>query len=360
MAGESYQEKTEPATPKRRQEARKKGQVAQSREIPSAMVLLSGLGFFAFSGSWMFVSYSEFMGGVLQNIGSMSFDSSSVYPLLLEVFERLFMVLMPLMLAVLIAGVAANLLQIGFLFTGEPLVPNLNKLDPVKGIKKLFSLRSLVELVKALLKVLFVGGIAFLLLRGELETIPSLMQMGVGDILSFIGRVAFKICFYTCLVLIALSALDYAYQRWQHERELKMTKQEVKDEFKQREGDPTVKARIKRVQREIAQRRMMEMVPEADVVITNPTRLAIALKYEAEGMVAPKVIAKGAGFIAERIKEIAGEKGIPVVENRLLARTLFKLVEIGDFIPENLYRAVAEILAYVYRLKGIKNTESGS
>ena len=360
MPQESYQEKTEPATPKRRQEARKRGQVAQSREIPSALVLLSGLGFFAFSGSWIFLNLSELMGGVFQNIGSLNFDGSSVYPLLSELFQRVFMILMPLMLVVLVAGIAANLLQIGFLFTGEPLVPKLSKLDPVKGIKKLFSLRSLVELVKSLFKVVFVGGIAFLLLKGELETIPSLMQMGVGDILSFIGKVAFKICFYTCLVLIVLAALDYAYQRWQHERELKMTKQEVKDELKQREGDPTVKARIKRVQREMSQRRMMEMVPEADVVVTNPHSLAIALKYKAEGMIAPKVIAKGAGFIAERIKEIARERGIPIVENKPLARTLYKLVEVGDFIPENLYRAVAEILAYVYRLKGMKSMVQGS
>lgn len=352
----SNQEKTEPATPKRRQEARKKGQVAQSREIPSALVLLSGLGFFAFSGSWMFLNLSELMGGIFQNIGSLGFDGSSVYSLLLKVLQRLFIILMPLMLIVLVAGIASNLLQIGFLFTGKPLVPKLSKLNPIKGIKKLFSLRSLVELVKAVFKVLFVGGIAFLSLKGELETIPSLMQVGVGDILSFIGRVAFKICFYTCLALIFLAALDYAYQRWQHEKELKMTKQEVKDELKQREGDPIVKARIKRIQREMSQRRMMEVVPEADFVVTNPTNLAIALKYNAEGMMAPKVIAKGAGFIAERIKKIAREKEIPIIENKPLAQTLYKLVEIGDFIPVNLYRAVAEILAYVYRLKGMKNT----
>jgi flagellar biosynthetic protein FlhB len=304
----------------------------------------------------MFLNLSELMESIFKNIGSMSFDGCSVYPLLLEVLQRVFIILMPLMLFVLVAGITANLLQIGFLFTGEPLVPKLSKLNPIRGIKKLFSLRSLVELVKALFKVLFVGAIAFLLLKGELGNIPSLMQMGVGDILSFIGRVAFKICFYTCLALLILAALDYAYQRWQHEKELKMTKQEVKDELKQREGDPTVKARIKRIQREMSQRRMMEMVPEADVVITNPTTLAIALKYKAEGMIAPKVIAKGAGFIAERIKVIAREKGIPIIENKPLAQTLFKLVGIGDFIPENLYRAVAEILAYVYRLKGIRNT----
>ncbi|MBW2169003.1 MAG: flagellar biosynthesis protein FlhB [Deltaproteobacteria bacterium] len=352
----SNQEKTEPATPKRRQEAREKGQVAQSREISSTLVLLSGLGFFALSGSWMFLNLSEFMGGIFQNINSLRFDGSSVYPFLLEVLQRVFMILMPLMLLVLIAGIAANLLQVGFLFTGKPLVPKLSKLNPINGIKKLFSLRSLVELVKSVFKLLFVGGIAFLLLKGELETIPSLMQMGVGDILSFIGRVAFKIRFYTCLALIILAALDYAYQRWQHEKDLKMTKQEVKDELKQREGDPIVKAMIKIVEGEMSQRRMREMIPEADVVITNPTNLAIALKYTAEGMMAPRVIAKGAGFIAERIKEIAREKGIPIIENKPLAQTLFKVVGIGDFIPVNLYRAVAEILAYVYRLKGMRNT----
>lgn len=356
MPEESYQEKTEPATQKRRQEARDKGQVAQSREIPSVLVLLSALGVFALSGSWMFLNISDLMGGVFQNVDSLSFNASSIYQFLLGILNRLFITLMPLLSIVLVAGIAANLLQIGFLFTGKPLVPNFTKLDPIKGIKKLFSLRSLVELVKALFKVLFIGVIVFLLLKGELTTIPSLMHMGVGDILSFIGRVAFKICLYTCLSLIVLAALDYAYQRWQHEKDLKMSKQEVKDEFKQREGDPAVKAKIKRIQIEMSQRRMMEMVPEADVVITNPTKLAIALKYNAEGMVAPKVIAKGAGFIAERIKGIAREKGIPVIENKPLAQTLFKLVEIGDLIPENLYRAVAEILAYVYRLKGMKNT----
>ena len=158
----------------------------------------------------------------------------------------------------------------------------------------------------------------------------------------------------TCLTLIILSALDYAFQRWQHEKSLRMTKQEVKDEFKQREGDPAVKARIKSIQREMAQRRMMESVPEADVVITNPTSLAIALKYDAEAMMAPRVIAKGAGFIADRIKKIAKENGVPLVEHKPLAQTLFKLVEIGEFIPVSLYKAVAEVLAYVYGLKAGK------
>ena len=350
------QEKTEPATPKRREDSRKKGQVAQSREIPSALVLLSSLGVLFFSGSWMFWSLSDFMGGIFRNIGSLhQLQGVSLYSFLLEIFKHAFSVLMPLMSAVLIGGIIANLLQIGFLFTGEPLIPKLSKLNPLEGIKRLFSLKSLVELVKSVFKLLFVGFIAFLMIRGELENIPSLMQMSIGETLSFIARVSFKICFYTCLTLIVLAALDYAFQRWQHEKGMRMTKQEVKDEFKQREGDPAVKARVKSIQREMAQRRMMESVPKADVVITNPTSLAVALKYDPKAMMAPQIIAKGAGLIAERIKDLARDNGVPIVEHKPLAQTLFKVVEIGGFIPANLYRAVAEILAYVYGLRATKS-----
>jgi flagellar biosynthetic protein FlhB len=180
------------------------------------------------------------------------------------------------------------------------------------------------------------------------------MQLSVGNIIGFIGQVSFQMCFYTCMVLFLMAVLDYAYTKWQHQHDLKMTKQEVKDEHKQREGDPSVKARIRSVQREMARKRMMEAVPEATVVITNPTHLAIALKYE-EGMPAPIVVAKGAGFVAQKIRSIATDNDIPLVENKPLARTIFKSTEIGDFIPAELYRAVAEILAYVYRLKGLVN-----
>jgi flagellar biosynthetic protein FlhB len=185
---------------------------------------------------------------------------------------------------------------------------------------------------------------------------PPLMQQGVGEIFLFIARVAFKILFFVCLALIILALLDYIYQRWQFEQSIKMTKQEVKDERKQVEGDPKVKSRIRKAQLEMAARRMMEAVPEADVVITNPVHLAVALKFDASEMVAPTVIAKGAGHIAERIKEVASEHQVPIVEDKPLAQTLFKMVEIGEFIPVELYRAVAEILAYVYRLKGMYQT----
>ncbi len=351
MPQEKDQERTEQATPKRRRDARKKGQVAQSREIPSVMVLLSALGVLFFSGTYMFWRLSEFMTSIFQNLGTLELHRASVHAFLLEVVHQVFIILMPLMLFVLIAGIGANVLQIGFLFTSEALTPKLSKLNPITGMKKFLSLRSLTELLKSLFKILMVGFISYLMVKGELDTIPSLMQMGVVDILAFIGRVSFKIWLYTCLALILLAALDYAFQRWQHEKDLKMTKQEIKDETKQREGDPAVKARIRSIQLEMAKRRMMEAVPEADVVVTNPTSLAIALKYDAEAMMAPRVMAKGAGFIAERIKKIAMENDVPIMENRPLAQTLFKAAEIGDFIPVNLYRAVAEVLAYVYRLK---------
>jgi flagellar biosynthetic protein FlhB len=238
--------------------------------------------------------------------------------------------------------------------TGEKLVPNLAKLNPISGLKKLLSLRSLVELAKSILKLVIIFGIAYLVLNRYLDQIPGLMQLSIGSILGFIGHVSFQMCLYTCMVLFLLAVLDFAYTKWQHHQDLKMTKQEVKDEYQQREGDPSVKARIRSIQREMARRRMMEAVPDATVVITNPTHLAIALKYE-EGMPAPQVVAKGAGFVAQKIKSIAAENDIPLVENKALARTVFQSTEINDYIPANLYRAVAEVLAYVYRLKGFVN-----
>ena len=354
MAGGSDQEKTEQPTQKRLQEARNKGQVAQSKEVSSALILLTSICVFFFAGSWMFWSLSGFMRGVFQNLGTFRLhDISTVSAFLLEIFEQTFLILMPLMLAVFVMGIAANIFQIGFLFTSKPLVPNLSKLNPIAGMKKFVSLKALVELVKSLFKIFAVGSIAFLTLKGELDIIPSLIHMSVAEILSFIGRVCFKMCFYVCVFLIILAVLDYVYQRWQHEKDMKMTKQEVKDESKQTEGDPAVKGRIRKAQIEIAQRRMMEDVPDADVIVTNPTSLAIALKFDAKEMIAPQVIAKGAGFIAERIKEIARENQIPIVENKPVAQTLFKLAKLGDFIPADLYRAIAEILAYVYKLKGM-------
>jgi flagellar biosynthetic protein FlhB len=354
MPSTSNQEKTEKATPKKREDARKKGTVAVSREIPSALILLVSLAAFYFWGRWMFSKLIDFMGSTFSRAGTIQLQPEQIEAFSLTVFQFFVIVLCPLMAAVVFSGIAGNVAQVGFLLTGEPLSPKLSKLNPLKGLKKLFSLRSLTELTKSLIKIGIIGGVTYLTVKEELFNIPGLVHFDIGDIFSYTGSMSFKICFFSCLALIVLAALDYAYQRWQYENDLKMTKQEIKDELKQREGDPTTKMRIKQIQIEMAQSRMMEEIPKADVVITNPTHLAIALKFDAEKMIAPKVLAKGADYLALRIKEIAEQHDIPIVEDKPLARMLFKTVEIGGFIPVDLYRAIAQILAYVYRLKGIR------
>ena len=353
MAEAAAQEKTEKATPRRRQDARKKGQVAQSKEISSVLILMTIMGIFYFAGSWIFYNLSGIFTGIYGNIGTLSLNNATEADLFLHtVFEYLISILIPIFLPIVAAAVVANIAQVGFEMHGQPLQPKLSKLNPISGMKKIVSLKSMVELVKSMFKIVIVGGVAYVIVEKEMHYFPSLMQQSVVDILLFIASVTFKIFFFVCLVLIFLAALDYVYQRWQHEKSLKMTKQEIKDERKQTEGDPKIKARIRSIQLEMAQRRMMEAIPEADVVITNPTHLALAIKFDAKEMIAPTVLAKGSGFIAERIKEVAREHNVPIVEDKPLAQTMFKLVEIGDFIPVELYRALAEVLAYVYRLKG--------
>lgn len=357
MPESAGQERTEKATGKKRTDARRKGQVAQSREVSSVMILMTSLGIFYFAGSWMFWNISELIGGIYQNIGILSFkDVSDASAFSLEILYLYLTVLLPFLLPIAIVGFIANVMQVGFQISTEAMALKLSKLNPISGMKRLASLKSLVELGKSIIKVLFIGSIAYLLIKSDMQEFPSLIHQEVGQILVFIARVSLKICFFVCLAMIVLALLDYIYQRWQYEQDLKMTKQEVKDERKQSYGDPQVKSRIRAVQMEMARRRMMEAVPQADVVITNPTHLAIALKFDAREMIAPRVLAKGSGHIAQRIREIAVDNQIPLVEEKPLARALYKMVEIGDYIPAELYRAVAEVLAYVYRLKGMYGT----
>jgi flagellar biosynthetic protein FlhB len=337
MAETSGQEKTEKATSKKREEARNKGQVAISREVSSAMVLLASLGFFYFAGSWMFWNLAEVIARVFENVGTLRFntiDDASIFSM--EVLNRLLAILIPFLLPLAVLGFAVNVVQVGLKFSTEAISPKFSKLNPISGMKRFVSLKSLVELVKSVLKLVFIGTIAYLLVKGDLKSFPLLVHQEVGQILVFIARVSLKICFFVCLAMIILSILDFLYQRWQHEQDLKMTKQEVKDEQKQTHGDPKVKSRIRSLQLEMARRRMMEAVPEADVVITNPTHFAIALKFKAEEMAAPRVLAKGAGHVAQRIKEIAAEHQVPVVEDKPLAQALYKMVELGDYIPAEL------------------------
>jgi flagellar biosynthetic protein FlhB len=355
MAQGNDQEKTERATSKKRSDARQKGQIPRSQEIQTVAILLSALTFFYFGGSWLFARLIEIVQLSLQDIGQRVMNITTVNAMAWLLFQKITLTLAPLFLVIAVAGISSNIAQVGFLFTTEQLVPKLSTLDPVKGFKNLFSLRGLIELVKSILKIGIIGGMAYIVLRGEFDRIPGLIALNITEILSFIGTVFLRLGFYTCLVLIVLAGLDFTYQKWQHERDLRMSKQEVKDEHKQREGDPKIKARIRSAQREMAMKRMMQAVPDATVVITNPTHLAVAIKFE-RNMPAPQVVAKGAGRVAERIREIATRNDIPIMEQKPLARALFKNVEIDHYIPADLYHAVAEALAYVYRLKGYTYT----
>jgi flagellar biosynthetic protein FlhB len=353
MAENSGQEKTEKATGKRREEARRRGQVASSREVPSTLILITGLAVMQFAGAFVFERLRGILGGIFRDIHTIRLDSVAVASAMaLELFKNIVLILLPFFIPILVAGFIGNVGQFGLAFHATPLAPKFGNLNPLSGIKKLFSLRSTVEMLKSVLKLLLVGAIAYAVIVGSLEDFPGLVALDLASIAALTWQVGARITLYVCLALVVLSALDVVYQRWQYEQNLKMTKQEVKDEHKSMEGDPQVKARIRSLQRQAAYQRMMVEVPKSDVVITNPTHLAIALSYDAQQMAAPRVVAKGADFVAERIKEVAREHDVPLVENKPLAQALFKMADVGDPIPVDLYRAVAEVLAYVYKLKG--------
>jgi len=351
MPEESFQEKTEPASPKKREEARKKGNVARSKEISSIAILAAGTIYMFFNAKGMTLKLGETIKETFFNIPGIIAGEQDYVNLLSQAIERFFGAILPIMIVLCIVGVAANLLQTGIIFSVDPLTPKASKIDPIKGATKMVSKRSLAELVKSIFKILIVGWAAFSTLRDNIIHLIPLMYQENIQIISLMGQISLKVVVRCIYVISILAVLDYIYQKWEFEQNLKMTKQEVKDEFKQTEGDPIVKSRIRSIQREMARKRMMEEVPKADVVITNPTHLAIALRYSPEeNMSAPRIVAKGANRVAFRIRELAEKHNIPLVENKILAQNLYKL-DLGEEIPPQFYQAVAEILAYVYGLK---------
>jgi len=354
MAEDQDLERNEEATPKRKEEARKKGQIAKSQEVVSVSVLLACVLFFNFGTGSMVKKLTAIMSKCLVNSGTTAIEQSTVQGLMLGYIYDAFLAVFPFLLVVFIAALASNYLQVGFLFSSEALQPKFSKISPLKGFKKLTSLKSVAELFKNICKLSIIGGVAYWTIASEIDNLLPLMDQSLWGIFIYIGNISLRIIIRTCWVLVVLAVLDYVYQRWEYERGLKMSKQEIKDEYKQMEGDPLLKSRVKRMQREMARKRMMAKVPQADVVITNPDHIAVAMKYDQKKMAAPVVLAKGADLVAEKIKEIARKSHVPIVENKPLARTLFKLVGVGGVIPENLYRAVAEVLAHVYKLKNYR------
>ena len=342
-------EKTEEPTGKKLSDARNKGQVAKSQELNAAFVLFIGFWSMKILGS---ITYREIAGYTTYIFSHLNttVDVETVMRLFISIVTVLLKTSFPIMIAIMIVAFAINVVQVGWHFTTEPLGFDLGKLNPINGFGKIFSKRSLVELLKSLFKILIIGLFLYENLQDEILQMPKLIYLDLAAGLTKIADIIFMMAFKICAIFFAMAILDYMYQKWEHHESLKMTKQEVKEEFKHMEGDPQIKGKIRQKQREMAMSRMMQEVPKADVIVTNPTHFAVALRY-ADGMRAPEVIAKGQDLVALKIKEVAREAGVVVVENKPLARALYAAVEIGGTVPPELYKAVAEVLAYVYHLK---------
>ncbi len=351
------QEKTEKATPKKRQDARKKGQVPTSQDVSSAaLILIIVLVFKGFGGD-LITSLQETMRRIFSSLTTNPMTDTVFIQLMQDGMIGIFYMLAPILGLMALVSLMSVILQHGVLWTAEPITPQFSRIDPIAGFKRIFSVAALVNVAKTVLKFLVIGFVAYLVIQRELPGVLS-MSRADADILLLVGEKITRIILWCGLVIAIIASADFGYQLWEHERKLRMSHQEIKDELKQAEGTPLVRSRIKSLQRDIARKRMMSDVPKADVVITNPTHLAVALSYRSEKMEAPKVVAKGAGFVAQKIKEIAQEHQVPIVENKPVAQTLFRTVDIGREIPSKIYRAVAEILAYVYKLKGNRAAEN--
>jgi flagellar biosynthetic protein FlhB len=345
-------ERTESPSAKRRADFRKKGQVAQSREVQTAAMFTLLLLFWIFFAPVFWGEIREMIAAIWRTSGEYGITTSSLMQLAYYVGASVAMILAPLFVTALVVGFLSTFLQIGWLFTAQPLIPDLSKLDPIKGMGRFFSKRSLVEVIKSLLKVGLIGWIAYKTVQGEFDQALLLTEMPVDNTILYLAKTSALVMAKVAAIMIALAILDYAFVRWEMEEKMKMTKQEQKEEMKETEGDPHIKSKIRSIQQQMARKRMMAAVPEADVVITNPTHIAVALKYEAGKMEAPVVLAKGQDLVAEKIREIAREHHVPLVENPPVARLLHSKVEVGHSIPDELFKAVAVILAYVYSLKG--------
>ncbi|SMC65794.1 flagellar biosynthesis protein FlhB [Sporomusa malonica] len=343
-------EKTEDATPKRKEESRNKGQVAKSTEISAVFIIMGAFYTLKLLGVSIYTELAGYMKAIFSSLATTDFTINSIHILFLNVILVLLKTVFPILLVIMVIAVAVNYMQVGVIFSTNVLMPDFNKINPLTGFGRLFSKRSLVELVKAIFKVAIIGYFIYRFAISQTANIPKLISMELIDSLKLAGSLTIDLAFQIIAVMMVLAACDYFYQWWEHNQSLKMSKQEIKEEFKQTEGNPQIKGKIKEKQRAIAMRRMMQEIPKADVIVTNPTHLAIALKYD-KNMSAPVVLAKGQDFLAERIKQVARENKIVVVENKPLARALYPVVEIGNVIPPELYQAVAEVLAYVYRLK---------
>jgi flagellar biosynthetic protein FlhB len=342
------EEKTEPATPYRKQEARKKGQVAKSTDLNAALVIMAIMAALYIARGYIGLSMMGFVQNILTGDMTSNLDTGQFIAIYKYALYSCFKFMAPILATGVFIGLAANLMQVGFVISSEAISPKLSNINPLQGLKRIFSKRALFEFIKTLLKLTVISLVIYNQVKALYPSLLVLPNMNTGSMISYLVKVTFKVCIVAGMVYLVIAAIDFVFQKWQQAQNLKMSKYEIKTEMKQTEGDPFIKSRIREKQRMLAMRRMIQSVPDATVVITNPTHLAVALKYDDNTMQAPQIIAKGAGYVAEKIKEKAAENTVPIVEDKPLARSLYSGSDIGDYVPVELYRAVAGILAAIY------------
>lgn len=350
--GEDDSEKTEDPTQKRLDDARNKGQIPSSREVNHWIMFLAAAIIVLGLAPAMLEDVSRAVTGFIGNAHAIDVSEKALPGLIGHVLSEVAIAVAPVAALLLVAAFAAGVVQNGFLFSAESIKPTLDKISPIAGVKRLFSLKSLAEFAKGVLKLILVGAIAAAVVMPDMAAIETISGIGAGDLLRRIRDVAGTLILAVLAVMTFIAAADFLYQRWEHNKKLRMSRQDLKEEYKQTEGDPIVKQRLRQIRAERSRKRMIAEVPKADVVITNPTHFAVALKYEQGSMGAPTLLAKGVDRAALRIREVAAEHDVPIVENPPLARALYASVDLEEEIPEEHYRAVAEVINYVWKLKG--------
>lgn len=346
-------EKTEAPTPRRRQEARDRGNVARSTDLTAAVIIISAMMMMSWYGDGVVRALRTLMTEMFGREWLVDSGTDLIGIMALRALVTVATAMAPLLLGIMLAAVLVNMAQVGLLFTPKRLALKGSALNPMKGLKRIFGRgNGLVSFLMNLTKLVLVSWIAYATIMGRMDRILAIHQLAFIQIFGLAASIIFTVALRIGLVLFVLALIDYAYQRWRNEKQLKMSKQEVKDEMRRMEGDPQIKQRRRQIALHQARQRIRSEVPTADVVVTNPTEFAVALKYDNESMHAPRVVAKGHGYVAQMIRQVAIENGIPILERKPLARALYKLCEVGQEIPEQFYAAVAEILAYVYELNG--------
>jgi flagellar biosynthetic protein FlhB len=341
---DDFQDKTEQASPRKKQKAREKGQIARSKDLTSTVTMGGIIMIFYFGGQQFFMSLAGMTGGML----SLKYGTDVLHVSRIAILQGV-KIIAPFFLVSVALALLASVMQDGIVF--KPLTFELSKLNPIEGFKRLFSSKGLIELLKSLMKFSVGGWLVYYIIKKDLTILPSLTAMEMNELVRVSAKLIMDAVIIAFAYYMVLAIIGYFIDKWQYEKSMRMSKQELKEESKESEGDPMIKSRIRSAQRAAARKRMMQEVPTATVVITNPTHLAVAIRYEDKGMPAPRIVAKGADIVAEKIKEIAKKHGVPIIEDKPIARALFKL-ELNEFIPEGLYVAVARILAYIYKLKG--------